>query len=200
MCKNEKKWGSKVNGLLACESSSRSPEYSCYHLLPSLMKVITILLLCYELMHPDWPSSHKANPEVSDFIHSHSAGGEINQFDKWWIPEGLPPVIQPTEIAHSLHDECCPTHTLHLTWGKMDSLPCYFSSLFFTQHARLSVMLTITTSTHQMGMFAADRLKSFNMHPNWLLASESFIKEQDVSWQAACIYGEQIISGPMGPF
>lgn len=61
-------------------------------------------------------------------------------------------------------------------------------------------MLTITTSTYQMGMFAVDRLNSFNMHPNWLLASESFIKEQDVSWQAACIYGEQIIGGPMGPF
>lgn len=137
-------------------------------------------------MHPNWPASLQANPEVSDFMRSRPAGGDITLFDKWWIPEGSPPVSQQTE--NSSHDECYPTHTLYFTLGKMDSLPCcYFSSIFIliSQHARLSVMLTITTSTHQMSTFTGDRFNSFNIRGNWLLASESLIKARDISWQAA---------------
>lgn len=115
------------------------------------------------------------------------------------LPEGISPSLINDEflkdglqsvsrqkIAHSSHDECYPPHTLHLTLGKMDSLPrCYFSTIFFKQQDRLSVMPTITTSTHQMGTFSGDRFNSFNIRVNWLLASKSLIKARDISWQAA---------------
>lgn len=44
----------------------------------------------------------QANPEVSDFIRSRPAGGDITRFDKWWIPEGSPPVSQQTENSSQL--------------------------------------------------------------------------------------------------
>lgn len=73
------------------------------HLLSPVSVVVTKAVVlpkfCVKIMHPDWPSSLQATPEVSDFILSHPPRGDITQFDRWWIPEGSPPVIQQTEIS-----------------------------------------------------------------------------------------------------
>lgn len=133
-----------------------------------------------------WSFSLQANPEVSDFICSHPARGDITWFDKRWIHEGSPLASQQTENSSQLTWRMLPTRTLHLALGKTDSLPCcYSSSISFKQHACLSVILTITTSSHQMDTFSGDRFNSFNIRLNWLLASESLIKAWDISWQAA---------------
>lgn len=109
--------------------------------------------------------------------------------------------IASSQSADRKHDECCPTHALRLTLGKMDSLPrCYFSPVFFKQHARLSVMLTITASTHRMGTFSVDRFNSFNIRVNWLLASESLIKAREHFLASCTLMESRSLVAPLGPF
>lgn len=78
----------------------------------------------------------QADPEVPDFTRSRAAGGDITGLiNDEFLKDRLQSVSRQ-KIAHSSHDECYPPHTLHLTQGKMDSLPCcYFSSIFFKQRA-----------------------------------------------------------------
>lgn len=129
-------WGKGPTEWLYLHVRSAADPLSLHLLSPVSVvatKVVVLPKFCVKIMHPDWPSPLQATPEVSDFIFSHPARGDITQFDRW--RKDCLQSFSRQKLAHSPHDEWCPSHTLHLTQRKMDSLLlCFFSSLYHFLH------------------------------------------------------------------
>lgn len=111
---------------------------------------ITCQSICYylQVQFNESGSNHVAMPEANAFPIDLLLSRQTRRCQTSSaaaLPEGISPSLINDEflkdrlqsvsrrkIAHSSHDGCYPTHTLYLTLGKMDSLPCcYFFSIFF---------------------------------------------------------------------